>query len=206
MIKTVTIHCPYCEVLVQAQEKCSAIYDGGDYECSESYMVADCPICFNVLIGRKSVVFDDFEQTFVWKSVADRLWPEPLLNELPKEIPLKAKNDLIDAKKCFAYEVYSASAVLCGRALERLIVEKTTKKSIFNGLKDLKEANIIDQRLYDWGEALRCERNIGAHASEVDITKENARDVMNFTIAIFDYVYRLANKYDSYMARKHKDG
>lgn len=73
MIKTVTIHCPYCEVLVQAQEKCSAIYDGGDYECSESYMVADCPICFNVLIGRKSVVFDDFEQTFVWKSVADRL-------------------------------------------------------------------------------------------------------------------------------------
>lgn len=204
MTKIVTIHCPYCAVVVQAKESCSATYDEGDLECSHAYVIADCPSCFNVLIGRKGITFDDFERAFVWKSVAERLWPDSLLNELPSEIPSKAKTDLTDAKKCFAYEVYSASVVLCGRALERLISEKTGKDSIFNGLKDLKEKNIIDQRLYDWGEALRKERNIGAHATDEDITKENARDVMDFTIAIFDYVYRLSSKYESYIARKNK--
>lgn len=73
---------------------------------------------------------------------------------------------------------------------------------IGRGLKALLEKGAIDQRLYDWAEALRKERNIGAHASDEDTTKENAQDVIDFTIAIFDYVYTLAEKYEKYVARK----
>ena len=73
---------------------------------------------------------------------------------------------------------------------------------IGKGLAQLKAKGIIDDRLFAWAEALRKERNIGAHASEQDTTRENAQDVIDFTIAIFDYVYTLSEKYDKYLARK----
>lgn len=73
---------------------------------------------------------------------------------------------------------------------------------IAKGLAELKVKGIIDERLFAWAEALRRERNIGAHASDEDTTKENAQDIIDFTIAIFDYVYTLTEKYEKYVARK----
>ena len=73
---------------------------------------------------------------------------------------------------------------------------------IGKGIAELKAKGVIDQRLFDWAEALRKERNIGAHASEQDTTKEDAQDIIDFTIAIFDYVYTLSEKYEKYVARK----
>jgi hypothetical protein len=91
---------------------------------------------------------------------------------------------------------------LCGRALERLIKEKAGANMIGKGLAELKSKGVIDERLFNWAEALRKERNIGAHASDEDTTKENAQDIVDFTIAIFDYVYTLSEKYERYIARK----
>jgi hypothetical protein len=70
------------------------------------------------------------------------------------------------------------------------------------GLTYAASKGVIDERLFGWAEALRKERNIGAHASDEDTTKENAQDIIDFTIAIFDYVYTLTEKYDKYLARK----
>jgi hypothetical protein len=53
-----------------------------------------------------------------------------------------------------------------------------------------------------WATALRQERNIGAHAGDADVSKENAQDVLDFTVAIFEYVYTLSEKYADFMARK----
>jgi len=74
---------------------------------------------------------------------------------------------------------------------------------IGKGLAELKAKGVIDDRLHNWAEALRKERNIGAHASDSDITHEDASDVVDFTIAIFDYVYTLSEKYELYMNRKN---
>lgn len=204
MLDKATIHCSECGVLIRTEEKTSFIFESTDYECSEKYLIAQCPSCFSVLFGRKTFTLDDSAQTFVWKTVAERLWPDPLLSDVPSEIPAKARQDIIEAKKCFSYEIYSAAAVLCGKALERLVKEKAGNHTIARGLQELKTNQIIDQRLFDWGDALRKERNIGAHASDEEITKDDARDIIDFTIAIFDYVYRLSTKYESYMARKNK--
>lgn len=200
----VTIHCSECGFLIRTEEKTSFIFESPDYEYSEKYLIATCPSCFGVLFGRKTFTFDEYEGKFLWKSVAERLWPDPLLSDVPSEIPPKARQDIIEAKKCFSYEIYSAAAVLCGKALERLVKEKLGNHTIARGLQELKANKIIDQRLFDWGEALRKERNIGAHASDGEVTKDDARDIIDFTIAIFDYIYRLSAKYEDYIARKNK--
>lgn len=73
---------------------------------------------------------------------------------------------------------------------------------IGRGLKELRDKGVIDARLYDWAEVLRQERNIGAHAVDEDISKANAEDVLDFTVAIYDYVYTLHDKYQKFMMRK----
>ena len=54
------------------------------------------------------------------------------------------------------------------------------------------------------GEALRNRRNIGAHASDENISREDASDILDFTIAICEYVYVLTQKYDEFKKREKK--
>ena len=60
----------------------------------------------------------------------------------------------------------------------------------------------FDSRLFYWATILRKERNLGAHAGEEEVTKENAEDVLAFTVAIFEYVFTLSEKHAEFVARK----
>lgn len=166
----------------------------------EAYFLVECPSCKQPLFG-KAFVYQDEHLDYEWSN-AERLWPLPAEGEVSSSIPEAARRDIKDAQKCLSHGIYSAAAVLCGRALERLIKEKAGANMIGKGLAELKAKGVIDERLFAWAEALRRERNIGAHASETDTTRENAQDVIDFTIAIFDYVYTLSEKYEKYIARK----
>lgn len=52
--------------------------------------------------------------------------------------------------------------------------------------------------------ALREHGNIGAHPSEEKISKEDARDLLDFATAICDYIFVLTKKFDNFMERKRK--
>jgi len=94
---------------------------------------------------------------------------------------------------------------MCGRAVEALCKDKVESKTLADGLKKLRTNKIIDEKLFEWGEALRRERNIGAHAGEDEISRQDARDVFDFAVAISEYVYVLDEKYKAYLARKPKE-
>lgn len=51
---------------------------------------------------------------------------------------------------------------------------------------------------------LRDKRNIGAHASGEDVSREDAADVLDFTIAICEYVYVLTHRYKRFKRREAK--
>jgi hypothetical protein len=195
MTNTTVVDCPQCSVRVKADIK-SWVGNAED----EAYFLVECSSCKQPLFG-KAFVFQDEHFNYEWSN-AERLWPMPAGTEVSSSIPEAARRDIKDAQKCLSHGVFSAATVLCGRALERLIKEKASANMIGKGLAELKAKGVIDERLFAWAEALRKERNIGAHASDQDTTKENAQDVIDFTIAIFDYVYTLSEKYEKYIARK----
>ncbi|WP_300753370.1 DUF4145 domain-containing protein [Janthinobacterium sp.] len=195
MAHDIIIDCPHCAVRVTA--KATSWVGNGE---EQAFFLVECPSCHSALFGSSVVYIDEFNNRG-WDT-AERLWPTPSLAEVGPAIPEAARRDIKDAQKCISHGIYSASAVLCGRALERLIKEKSGANMIGKGLAELKNKGIIDERLFSWAEALRKEGNIGAHASDEDTTKENAQDIIDFTIAIFDYVYTLSEKYERYVARK----
>lgn len=193
MVQEVVIDCPHCVVRVKA--KVNSWVSG-----EPVFFLVECPSCHNPLFGSSEPYLDEFNN-WGW-STAERIWPTPIATDISAAIPQAARRDIKDAQKCLSHGIYSAAAVLCGKALERLIKEKAGNHMIGKGIGELKAKGIIDERLFDWAEALRKERNIGAHASEEETTKENAEDIIDFTIAIFDYVYTLSEKYERYVARK----
>jgi hypothetical protein len=92
---------------------------------------------------------------------------------------------------------------MCGRAIEAICAEhKTKSKNLGVGLKELRDKKIIDQRLFEWGDTLRQQRNIGAHANEEEISREDARDILDFALAICEYVFVLSEKYKEFQARQ----
>jgi len=195
------IECPTCEARVHAKVLAGREYPPTDDLEPRKYLFLECPSCKEVLLGYSE--YEWFGPDKEGWGNPTRLWPEPK-RHFDIVIPQLVRSSIEDARKCYQTKVYTACAVMCGRALEAICVEKTAEKTLHKGLQKLKENNIIDDRLYRWGEALRQERNIGAHATEETVSKENAKDILDFAMAIVDYVYVMSAKFDAYVQRKSK--
>jgi hypothetical protein len=193
---SVVIDCPDCATRVNAPVR-GAVHHN---ESESAVVLVKCPSCEGPLVGMTQVYQAENND---WRyEHAERLWPAPSTVELSVSIPESVRRDIKDAQKCLSHGIFSAAVVLCGRALERLTKAKASAKTLAEGLAELKAQGVIDDRLFQWANALRKERNLGAHAADEEVTRENAEDVLAFTVAIFEYVYTLTEKYTEYMARK----
>lgn len=194
------IDCPTCSARVHAKVIAERVYPSDDYSDPYKYLFLECPSCENVLLGLSdwAELGPNGEQD--WANPV-RLWPDPYLS-YDTNVPKLVKSSIEDARKCYHAGVYTACAVMCGRALEAICIEKTNEKTLYKGLKQLREADIIDDKLYKWGEALRKERNIGAHATEETVYRDDAKDILDFATTIIEYIYIMSAKFEKYMKRK----
>ncbi|HMG06564.1 MAG TPA: DUF4145 domain-containing protein [Chthoniobacterales bacterium] len=200
MSNSLPIDCPDCKSKVGGLVIANREYPPtADYDPFTIHFL-ECPICHRAMIGRSEPMqvgpglWDD--------SSLDRLWPKSR-RALDLFIPLSVRKSIEEAQKCFDGQTYAACAVMCGRSLEALCKHHGAKGwRLSRSLKEMKGRGVIDGRLFDWGEALIDRRNIGAHATGEDISREDAGDVLDFTIAICEYVYVLAEKYNAFKKRE----
>lgn len=197
MAKTLVVDCPYCESKVD----CEVVGENESFDPREDpapfrASLVKCPGCSNSLVAGQERYQDEWTKSW-------RLWPTPR-RVLSWDIPSIVKVSLEEADRCYNASAYTACAVMCGRSLEGVCVDHRTKsKTLANGLKELREKHVIDERLYTWGDELRKVRNLGAHASEERVSKQDASDVLDFLHAICEYVYVLNKKFDNFMARRN---
>jgi hypothetical protein len=94
---------------------------------------------------------------------------------------------------------------MCGRALEGVCAAfKTKKEHLAGGLDELLQKEIIDKKIYQWGQETRRLRNVAAHASSETISAEDADDLIEFTKAICVYVFVMTAKFKQFMDRAEK--
>jgi hypothetical protein len=196
------IECPYCDSKVDGKVLAEKKHPPTDESDPSKTSFLECPICHSCIVAWQELIQTDLED---WDySSASRLWPEPN-NNLHSSIPRLTRQSLGEAKRCLDAKAYAACAVMCGRAIEAICAEhKTKSKNLGAGLKELLDKKVIDQRLFEWGDALRQQRNIGAHANDEDVSREDARDVLDFALAICEYVFVLSGKYEEFQARQKK--
>lgn len=194
--------CPYCESKVDCEEKGSVDLDLEQTGIPMKAVLLECKICHSPLFGISELIqtgIDDWD----WDA-AKRKWPVPE-TEIDWSIPEIARNSLIEAKVCFKAGAFSACAVMCGRTIEGVCKNHDAKiKTLALGLKRLRDDGMIDDRIFQWGEALRIHRNLGAHATTKKVLKEDARDLLDFSIAICEYVFVLNEKFQRFQQRQNK--
>lgn len=194
--------CPHCESKVDCDEKGAVDIDLEYTGIPTKIVLLECKVCHNALLGISELV-QTAENEWEWDA-ASRLWPTPE-TEIDRTIPEIARNSLIEANVCFKARAFSACAVMCGRAIEGVCKHHDPKiKTLAAGLKKLREDGLIDDRIYGWGEALRENRNLGAHATTERVNKDDARDLLDFSIAICEYVFVLNEKFERFQKRRTK--
>lgn len=195
------IECPFCESKVDGKSKGEHTYLDAAEEPFKVILL-ECPVCGSALLGSQEMFQVDFDK-YDW-SDTKRLWPQPekLINW---DLPDLVRTSLDEANKCYKAKAYSACAVMCGRILEGICKEFGIKNKLLGrGLKELLDKQIIDKKIYEWGQQLRKHRNIGAHASEQKISPEDAKDLVEFANAICEYVFVLTAKFEKFMNRQEK--
>jgi hypothetical protein len=196
------VECPYCEAKVDGKVIAEHVSFDDEEFVSYKVVLLECPVCKKPILGSQELVQVGPDKD-EWVT-GNRLWPQPK-NSSSWLIPNIVRESLEEARKCYIAKAYDACAVMCGRALEGLCrFHKTKSKNIGGGIKELLERKIIDDRLFLWGEALKNQRNLGAHATEETISRDDARDLFDFANAICDYVFVLSDKYDKFIKRNEE--
>ncbi len=160
-----------------------------------------CPACDSALVGESEE--DVRDGKLFWPDLT-RVYPKPR-RLLGSGIPDIVKKSIDEAERCVQAGAFLATTAMCGRALEAICRHQGTKDTYLGaGLKELRDKGIIDARLFQWGEELRDQRNMAAHATDQVITAQDASDVLAFTYAIIDYVFLLAMKFEQFQKRKNE--
>lgn len=227
--KTFIIDCPWCKAKVAAIEHGRATNTGRDYETGEPYgetiVVGKCPSCQSLLAGEKhQVEFEGFgADENIWSDIV-RIYPKPPKTFLSYRIPIDVRNSIAEADRSLQANANIAACVMLGRALEAVcrdilepassIPSTTTANTplrrpimLGEGIRKLREKNIIDERLFDWSQQLHAFRNIAAHPTEESISRADAEDLQTFVYAIIEYIYDLTDRYNEFkerIARKAK--
>lgn len=192
--------------------------------------VGSCPTCHSLLAGEATQVsFNGWEGDTqdAWSDVV-RIYPKPPRTFSSYRIPRVVIDSLTEADRSLQANANIAACAMLGRALEavcRDILDPSPTVDIFaspplptpqsvppespvrkkimlaEGIRRMKDQNVIDQRLYDWSQQLHAFRNLAAHAEDTLISRQDAEDLQTFVYAIVEYIYDLTDRYNEFKAR-----
>jgi uncharacterized protein DUF4145 len=119
------------------------------------------------------------------------------------ELPERLQTALQEARRCYQAKAYTATALLCRRAIETLCVDRGVReKNLALSLATMRDRHLIDGGLFDWADGLRLAGNKAAHDVESEISWEDARDLVEFTEALLEYVIVFRERFERYKERQ----
>lgn len=190
------VECPACEAFVDGEFIADYIDVEEPSGTAGRYTFLKCPRC---------------ARPFIMLQIDDGPgWDEPLRLYPPSEMgvslaiptPLRAAYD--EARACFRAKAYTATAIMCRKTLEGLADEnKITARNLASALKEMKEKGIIENRLFEWADALRISGNEAAHGVSSKISSQDAKDILEFTNALLEYVFTFQEKFEKFKSRQN---
>jgi hypothetical protein len=118
-------------------------------------------------------------------------------------IPNSLRLAFDESRACFRTKAYTATAIMCRKILEGIADEnKITARNLASALKEMKDKGIIENRLYEWADALRISGNEAAHGVNSQISLQDAKDILEFTHALLEYVYTFQEKFEQFKKRQ----
>lgn len=159
-----------------------------------NFHLAKCPKC--------SLPFLIMEQTSMWGVSPVCLYP-PDEHVLGQFVPDHIKHAYKEAVACFKANAYTATAIMCRRALEGMCKQLgVNEKSLASSLKKLEEQGTFDGTLTKWANALKDFGNDAAHDFDVVTSPDDAHDLLDFTQALLEQVFTYRPRLQALLERR----
>lgn len=160
------------------------------------FILAECPRCGRpFLLQREMYAPDQWSDPY-------RLYP-PDEYQPGREVPGPIRGTFQEAITCYQAGAYTATTIVCGKTLEGLCESQGVEADrLVEGLEELYEQGVIEERLYEWADELRLARNEAVHDVEVSHSQQDATDVVEFTQAILEYVFTFRAKFAEFQQRR----
>ncbi|RTZ48246.1 DUF4145 domain-containing protein [Candidimonas sp. SYP-B2681] len=117
--------------------------------------------------------------------------------------PIEIRTAFQEACTCYRTQAFTASAIMCRKTLEGICVAHgVQERNLSASLRKMKEQGLIDDRLFEWSDALRVVGNEAAHGVNVAISQTDAKDAIQFTNAILDYLFSYRDRFEQFKKRR----
>jgi hypothetical protein len=108
-----------------------------------------------------------------------------------------------EACACYRAAAFTASAIMCRKTLEGICaVHGVNERSLSTALRMMRSSGLIDERLFEWSDSLRVAGNEAAHGVGLSIAQPDAKDILEFTNAILDYLFSYRDRFEQFKARR----
>lgn len=188
--------CIHCNKPTHFISQCVAVVP--DSIMPDEYTFFTCAECLNPAVFLRQDWsgdgFDDDEY--------NRVYPAQE-RALHFSVPDLVRDSYNDAVRCETHNIWTACVVMVGRTLEAVGKEHfPAARNMGQGLRLMLENGIISQEIFDWSTELRVIRNFGAHATAETITREDAKESMDFLRAILETFYYMRPKFKQMKERR----
>lgn len=186
--------CGRCEVAIDAVLEGRYTF-GEEDSPAEAVYLCRCPRCNEPVLLRDDEISSPV-QIFP-------LTERPLSPSVPQTI----REGFQEARDCFRSHAHTATALMCRRTLEAIARDHAVEeRTLAVSLKAMRDRGVIENRLYDWAEALRLVGNEAAHQVDRSVGGQDAQDVLEFTNALLEYLYTFRDRFDAFQKRRKERG
>jgi hypothetical protein len=186
------VHCHAVMDMIVLHEYAAGGEDGPVFQFS----LLKCPRCNTPSLTQRMESFHDNE----W-DLPERLYPAPeaaLSPNLPKPI----RDAFEEARACARAGAHTAAAIMCRKTLEGICAQHGHRGvNLAKSLASMRDAGIIENRLFEWADALRMYGN-PPHDVDVTVPAQDARDLLEFGHALIEYVFTYRDKFEAFRARR----
>jgi hypothetical protein len=197
--KTVTLDCPRCNAIVEAKVAGQYAHFQEGPDVPIRYLLAQCPRCDGPMVAAQ-------ENNGDWDNDHDYDEPArvlPARSRVGTGVPKPVAGAFDEASRCYGARAYTATAIMCRKALEALVKEhKVTARNLAAALKKMRDQGLIEARLFEWADGLRLAGNDAAHDAAETMSREDAKDMLDFAGALIEYVFTFRDRFDAFKQRR----
>ncbi len=188
------VKCGHCEKVVDPTVV--ATHDAAPMGLGVRYTLLHCHECQDAWL--------------LWQADAGDGWSEPAVAyPAPKHsaswtFPRAICDCAEEAVTCLRAEAFTAAVIMCRKTLEAACAERGAwASSLASAIKALRDQGVIDNALFRWADVLRISGNEAVHEVEHSVSREEAEDILTFTMALLEYIYTYRLKFEQFVKRRN---
>ena len=194
------VECTSCHAHVDAEEAGNFQYGPGEDNDPGRYVLLRCKRCRSPLLVNQENT-GNMAEGDIW-GAPTVLYPQSDFRVNPKAPP-EIRAAVEEGIKCYRARAFTAAAIMCRKTLEGVCDAHGVKERTLDAsLKKMLETDTIDRQLYDWSDQLRITGNEAAHGVGIVSSAQDARDALDFTIGIIDYLFSYRDQFEKFKARR----